>query len=270
MGNTDGKTGLEYFLASDAWKQAPQFAEWDKIDVYVEKGWLTERDRDLLHAYGSMAVLSGGEGGGGGFPETDAAWSKYLDVKEKHKNDPLFNRDADGEVKPPDQDKTPEDDGKLGGDHTKHEEYKIKPGEPPPVPGGADGKHGGKDSVSVNTASLKKFGENMLLLRDMVETSRKNLKDVHILPGAFPTAFALRDAVNGAAGTGDKKGGLKGDSESYMTNLEIEFRQIKEAIDKVIREYDTVEKLNGLTADKLTVLMNEPFSYINNNTGKPK
>ncbi|WP_076988022.1 hypothetical protein [Actinosynnema sp. ALI-1.44] len=259
---TEGKAGLDYWIASDLYKQNNNI-NWEKVDVFVEKGWLTERDRDLLHALGSMAKAGFQPKDDPAFKDVFTTRTKLDKVTEEHKDDPLFSRDAKGEVEGPKH--SPEPDGK--GPHDKHKDpSKYKKEDPPPVPGGADGKNVGKDAVSVNTAALQKFAANMLALRDMISHSRGHLKDVNILPGAFPKGFQLRERVNGTS----PATGLKGETDSYLHGLEIEFRQIQETVLKLVKEYDSVEKLNNLTADKLTAVMNEPFSYINNNTGKPK
>lgn len=242
------KTGLDYWLESDAWKDT-QVADWSAIEYYVDEGLLTERDRDLLHAYGSMVATS--PDGVNDIDEVNDAWSKYLDVKEEHPVDEI-------EVEDPDIEDGPKD----GEDYSKDSpvdvpgEDKIEVAETPEVPGGGDGNKGGDKVIAVNTKALRKFAENVEALRVMIADSKKHLADVDVKPGGFNAAYTLRDKVNGA--------GLKGDYEKYMYSLAQELGELSEATKTMLADYEKAEDLNKLSAEKLTNIMNGPFSYINN------
>ena len=256
--------GLDYFLDSDAW-QDTDVADWAKVDAYVDNGWLTEQDRDYLHAYASMVALN--PDSAGGFKETDAAWEKYLDVNKEHKNDPLFDGDTKaGDIPPPDFDDGPQD----GKDY-----YQDTPGgldgldeEPipdvPKVPGDeGDGKVG-KDVIKVNTKALKVFADNVDELRTMINGAKVKTDEVHILPGGFTRAFMLRDKIQAESG---ENPGLKNSVRDYMDQLEIVLENIRDEVRKLVVDYDNTEDLNKLTTDKLNSVMSDSFDYIGGLTG---
>jgi hypothetical protein len=256
----DDKQGLDYFLASDAWKDT-KVCDWYKVDAYVDHGWLTDQDRKLLHAYGSMAALN--PNGGGGFSETDAAWSKFLQVDGEHGKDPMFTADTKAkDIPPPGYDHTPVDgkDYFNPGPQGLPDSDKIPVADPPDVPGGADGANGGPGAISVNTKALETFADNVEALRVMVADANKHTQNIDVLPGGFYVAYQLRKEI---MGDGAEKPGLKNDVDQYMKKLDIELANIRDEIRKLVVDYKNTEDLNNLTADKLTAIMNESFSYIN-------
>ncbi|MEU6264572.1 hypothetical protein [Saccharopolyspora shandongensis] len=256
--------GLDYFLASDAWKDT-KVADWSKIDAYVEHGWLTEQDRKYLHAYGSMVYLN--PESSGGFSETDAAWKKYLDVNDKHENDPIFNDETKAEdIPPPDWDDGPKDgkDYHKDGPNDVSGTEKTPVGDVPKVPGdGGDKKKGGDGVISVNTKALAVFADNVEALRVMIGKSKKKTDEVNVLPGGFNVAFKLRDKI---MGTGDKDPGLKNNVRNYMDGLDIALANVRDEIRKLIVDYDSTEELNKLTTDKLSKVMGDSFRFIDSSS----
>ncbi|RKT86446.1 hypothetical protein SAMN05421805_10692 [Saccharopolyspora antimicrobica] len=256
------KTGLDYYLDSDAWKDT-EVADWDKVDAYVEQGWLTEQDREYLHAYGSMVALS--PDSAGGFSETDAAWSKYLEVKEEHEDDPLFNEDAKAEeIPPPDWDDGPQD----GKDYHQDTPFKVPGteetpvGEVPDVPGDNGENKGGEKVIGVNTKALKVFADNVESLRDLIAKAKTKTDDVDIKPGGFNLAYQMRGKIMGA----ENKAGLKNDVRSYLDELDITLRNVRDEVRKLVVDYDSTEELNKLTAEKLGTIMDDSFKFINSNS----
>ncbi|MEV6231371.1 hypothetical protein AB0L88_26310 [Saccharopolyspora shandongensis] len=255
--------GLDYFLASDAWK-GTKVADWSMIDAFVDHGWLTDQDRKYLHAYGSMVALS--PDSSGGFSETDAAWKKYLEVKDEHEDDPQFNDDTKAEdIPPPDWDDGPQD----GKDYHKDTPFdvpgdeKTPVGDVPKVPGDDGEKKGGKGVISVNTKALAVFADNVESLRVMISNAKKKTDQVNVLPGGFNLAFKLRDKI---MGTGDKDPGLKTNVRNYMDGLDIALANVRDEVRKLIVDYDSTEELNKLTTDKLNKVMRDSFSFIDSSS----
>ena len=254
------KQGLDYFLASDAWKD-DQNHDWNKIDYYVHKGYLTPHDRDLLHAQGSMNVLNPS---GGGFPEVDAAESKYQDVNDKHGDDPIFSKDTSADKIPgADFDQNPQDGVDYGSKPPPGVAGVVDAPKVPDVPdvpgGGGDNAGGGQGKISVNTQALKKFAENIDSLRQMIADAAKQTDQVDVKPGGFNAAYQLRDKINGS---GDKTPGLRNDVRLYMDKTNKTLEHIRDEVRKMVADYDKSEDLNKLNADKLNQIMNESFSAI--------
>ncbi|MGP4014996.1 hypothetical protein [Saccharopolyspora sp. 5N708] len=258
----DDPQGLDYWLESDAW-QDTQFADWPKLDGYVDNGYMAPHERDLIQAQASMAALNPG-GGAGGFPEVDAAWEKYLQVDEQHSDDPEFNEDL-----PADQIPAPN----YGGGFDENKDYyprlphtelsdEQKPAKPtaPNVPGAKGEGGGGEGKVEVNTEALKTFGTNVSTLRDIISGARGVVEGIDVKPGAFHNAYELRGKVMGA----EDGGGLKASVLDFMTNTTEALTDIDTDIQEIARQYTTTEDLNGLEGTKLEEMMAESFTTIDN------
>ncbi|MFR9727733.1 hypothetical protein ACL03H_00790 [Saccharopolyspora sp. MS10] len=255
-------TGLDYWLSLDDW-QDTDYADWTKLDAYVEMGWMTEQDRDYVQAAGSMAAMNQS---GGGFPEVDAAWSKYLDVKDEHAGDPMFNSSAGAEeIPPPDYDSTMEE----GVDYDQDTPFDIEGMEETPVadvpdvPGDEGEGKTGDGVVAVNTRALEVFADNVDSLRRMIADSKVKTDEVNILPGGFHAAYVIRDEIMGDGGS---RPGLKNDVRFYLDKLEIALENVRDEVRKLVVDYDNTEDLNALTTDKLNGIMNESFGYINSSS----
>lgn len=252
--------GLDYFRASDAWEDT-QVADWTKVDAYVDHGWLTEEDREYLHAYGSMVALNPNSSSND-FSETNDAWSKYLDVKEEHGDDPLFNKDVKAEDIPrPEIGDGPKDGEDYSKDGPTEEADAEEPpvADPPAVPGGEDGGNGGPGKISVNTAALKKFADNVESLRVMVENSNTHTANIDILPGGFHAAYELRKKI---MGDGQGAAGLKADTEQYVKKLVVSLANIRDEVRKLVVDYDNAEDLNKITTEKLNTIMSDSFKFV--------
>jgi hypothetical protein len=241
--------GLDYWKASDAWKTVgDDVADWDAIDSYVDVGFLTSEERDLLHAFGSMVAASD-ENYPEKFPEMSAAWDHYQDltqhqdtkdIKSPEFTEPLPDVNYYDKVAP----------GKWSGE--------VPPpnlADPPKVPG-AHGEKGG--AMAVNTEALMLFGTNMLQLKGMIDTSVGYVDLVNVKPGVFYDGIVLRDKVMGA----DQTPGLKYDTRDFMRNAAETLWDLNTEITKLVRDYDTVEELNGISTQKLEKIMAESYSDI--------
>jgi hypothetical protein len=248
-------TGLDYFKQSDAW-QGSHVLDWNKIDLLVQGGNLTPEERDLLHAYGSMVVLTDGQATSG-FPEVDNALQHYYSLKDTVGATPEF---TDQSINRPDITWVPKegDDyysqvppGKWGG-------QQLPPAVPDkltlPAPGGA-----GNGALAVNTEALQLFGGNMLTLRDFIRESMTYVALIDVKPGVFYKGLVLRDKVMGDP---ENNPGLWFETYQFMDNTAEAMVDLYHDLRKLTADYDTVEELNGMGADKLKVVMNESFGTI--------
>ncbi|WP_258342259.1 hypothetical protein [Saccharopolyspora gregorii] len=254
------KQGIDYWRDSDAWKDT-DYADWNKIDAFVEEGYMTEDERDLIQARGSAAALGQISSPG----ETDDSWEKYLDLKEEYKDDPRFGENGnaedlpkpDGEGEGPNEDTDYVDqlDWGLGDDET-------PPGveDPPKVPKyDNEGKEG--DEVVVSTEALKTFAQNMLKLKAMITPAKDYVSDVEILPGAFANAYRLRDRVMGSSGE-NGSAGLKTAIYDFLHNTERGFDFLEEDLARVLKEYAEAEDLNKVAGSDFDAIMAKAYSYI--------
>lgn len=246
---------IEYWKDSDAWKEDPN-TNWALVDRYVELGYLTPEERDLLHAessitYSDMPLDQ--------FPEVDAAREAWVDAQDEHGDDPEFAEDSSSLPKPK------FDDGPVEGNDygASPDSGEIATAEPPDVPrGGGEGK-GGDGAVAVNTQALRTFAENVEALRVMIEDANKETQKVDVKPGGFHLAYKLREKIMGSwAGDGNVTG-LKHEVDSYMRHLEIGLRNVSEEVRKLVVDYDNTEDLNKLTTSKLDSIMQETSEFIN-------
>ena len=107
-----------------------------------------------------------------------------------------------------------------------------------------------------------RFSENVEALRVMIVNANKHTDDVDIKPGGFPAAYKLREQIM-TGGEESDAGGLKDEIHTYMYSLAEQLGNLRDKTKKLAADYEKEEELNKLTADKLTNIMNDPFTYIN-------
>lgn len=252
------------WISSDLWKQDTD-TNWAELDYFVGQGYMTPHERDLCHAYESLVYSDQPTGNwengeyNGSYKAANEAWVKFGTVETEHKDDPVFGNSPD--LPPPTYD--------HNGPTSDYNPPVVDVPLPPKVPGdGGDGKFNGPGKISVNTQALKTFADNLETLRtSLAQSAGAKVKDLDIKPGAFSVAYAMRRRIAYSANNADKV--LKNDLHEYFRGLDIELANIRDAVRKLVADYDNTEDLNKLGADKLNTIMTEPFSYIDQNAQNP-
>ncbi|MEU5941298.1 hypothetical protein ABZ807_19395 [Micromonospora sp. NPDC047548] len=135
----------------------------------------------------------------------------------------------------------------------------IKPvGDMPKVPDEDTVAPADQDVLTVNTAALQKFADNLAKLQEHIDTSAKYVNLVDVKAGHFGAGYALTKAIN------LPDGGLQADTYAFMGSVKETLFDVRTAIANLIKDYDDTEELNNLTGDKLADLLREPFGDINN------
>jgi hypothetical protein len=126
--------------------------------------------------------------------------------------------------------------------------------------------------VTVSTAALTKFSENIGTYRTHIDRALTAVKAVDIRPGYFGAAANITTSVQGT----DNAAGLKGDTEKFLNSVNALIYDLQADIGNLILDYDTTEERNGMTAQGLNQAFNETFSNftviqqtgnVTNNTG---
>ncbi|MER7016260.1 hypothetical protein ABT324_32930 [Saccharopolyspora sp. NPDC000359] len=236
---------LEYWMYDDKGWKSYQAIDWGNVDTYVENGWLTERERDLLHAYGSlMASPGGGDIGPETWPEIGEAYDKF----QEYIPDANYGGDYD-------PDKNYFDSLNNGSDLADEKAPEVSDVPKAPDFGGHAGAGARANEVVVNQEAMRQFAGVAEKLRQLIVESRDYVGGVDVKPGAFSKAYSLRTEVNGK---------LKNGVETFMTNAAATLFDIKETMTKIAREYEDSEELNKLTAEKIAPEMAELYGSIDN------
>ncbi|MFD9895274.1 hypothetical protein ACFWY9_38540 [Amycolatopsis sp. NPDC059027] len=261
------------WINNDAWKKDTDI-NWDRLDYYVERGYLTPEERDLVHAYASLkesgespgTYSSGQRFGGkseysGSYKSALDAELKFVKVDDEHKKDPEFDK-KDPKISAP-KNGVPPPDG------SNYHAPPVNLPEAPKVPGAeGDGHFNGKDRIAVNTQALSIFADNIDKLRsELVDPLKVKTNDLDVRPGGFNVAYKLRQKIT--TGKGDSDPGLKTNLSKYVTELSAQLGNIRDEVRKLVADYDNTEDLNKLGAEKLNTIMNDSFSYIDKNSQKP-
>lgn len=134
------------------------------------------------------------------------------------------------------------------------------------VPPPPKGKGTGGGDISVSTTALKTFAGNLRQVRGVLTEAREKLQGVDVRPGAFYDANQLR--VKTLGGESSKKG-LVPTTLEYLTNVIGALQVIADEVEGLVRDYDTAEEFNGLTAVDLGEHMTDSTRYIGKATGLP-
>ncbi|GAA4860947.1 hypothetical protein [Saccharopolyspora cebuensis] len=244
------KTGIDYWLESDMWEDT-QYADWNKIDSFVEEGLLTEEERDLIQARGSAAAAGHADSP----DETDDSWSKYLDLKEEYKDDPRFGDNGTAEDLP-----KPEGEGEGPNEDTDYVDQSglDYPGEKPPQVGDGPkppnygGEEGDGQQVVVSTEAIRRFIATVGELRGMLDPAKGYVGDIDVKPGAFGAAYALRDRV---MGQGKDSVGLQPTILSFLEDITVGMDHLEDDLAKVLKNYEDAEELNKANAADVEGLM---------------
>ncbi|KAA5830115.1 hypothetical protein ABT337_09970 [Saccharopolyspora hirsuta] len=235
---------LEYWMYDDQGWKSYQAIDWDSVDTYVEKGWLTEHERDLLHAYGSLMASPATGEGHEKWPEIGEAYDKF----NEHIPDANYGGDYD-------PDKNYFDINSNGSELADDNAPEVAEVPKAPDFGGHAGAGARAREVVVNQEAMRQFAGVAEKLRQIIVESRDLVTKVDVKPGAFSTAYGLRSEVNGK---------LKSGVETFMTNAAATLFDINETMNKISREYENSEELNKLTAEKLAPEMAELYGSIDN------
>ncbi|MFI5492928.1 hypothetical protein [Actinoplanes sp. NPDC051859] len=123
-------------------------------------------------------------------------------------------------------------------------------------------------AISADQHALLGFKERITTLQDLLKPIRTEINTLLVTPGSFGAGWNLSSAVNGdgtvatADGVMDADGGLRAKLYGALKRIDNVFTDIKDDVDTVIKQYDTVEELNDLTSDQLNRLFRESFGEV--------
>ncbi|MGW6449812.1 hypothetical protein [Lentzea sp. NPDC055074] len=138
-------------------------------------------------------------------------------------------------------------------------QYYANTTRPPAVPRNDES---GKGDIRVNTAALKLFAENLLLLKGIVEPLLDELKTVNLRPGRFYDAGQLIGKVSGTVS-------ITNTTRKYLETVINLFVTYAEGLQRLVLEYSTTEELNEVTAAELAEFVANAQTYLNQALGGP-
>lgn len=119
---------------------------------------------------------------------------------------------------------------------------------------------GGKDSdVTVSTAALQTFSNNVLKLEALVRSAWNDVNKVNVKPGGFGAAALLSERIQGAQGAA----GLRGDTLEFLKAVLNTFYDLRADIVTLKTDYETTEEWNKLDAQGLNNLFSETWANYN-------
>ncbi|MDT5044055.1 MAG: hypothetical protein QOE51_5040 [Actinoplanes sp.] len=122
---------------------------------------------------------------------------------------------------------------------------------PPPVAGGEEGK----GDLVVSTDAIKTFRSNLEKLQKILVTTQSNVENMApIKPGYFGLGGSMYRAI-----IGDKAPGLQKTTGDFLHNAVNAFEKLMTDIDKMVKQYDSVEEMSTLTAEKLNKEFDDAF-----------
>jgi hypothetical protein len=136
------------------------------------------------------------------------------------------------------------------------------PDVPPPVAGGEEGK----GDLVVSTEAIKTFRSNLEKLQKILATTQSNVEGMGpIKPGYFGLGGSMFRAI-----IGDKSvPGLQRTTGDFLHNAVNAFEKLMTDIDAMAKQYDTVEEMSTLTAEKLNKEFDDAFSAVGALGSKP-
>jgi hypothetical protein len=165
-----------------------------------------------------------------------------------------YNKDQAGTVNPegydPNKQYVTKDDGGF-----------KPPGNTSEYTGGNNPNH----EVTVSTEALNYFANQLdQIVGDgtgILFDAHNELKNVEMKPGGFAKAEVLRQVIEGVSA---KDSGLRGDAMGLMLALHEALYAVKTNMRQMVRDYDTTEEFNGMTAQQLSKAMDAAWGKIGN------
>lgn len=109
-------------------------------------------------------------------------------------------------------------------------------------------------AVTVSTAALTTFRDNMAELAKIVATQYASVKTVDIKPGTFGAGAYISDAI---------QKGLRNDTLRFLQSVQETLAYIQTDINTLITNYDTTEERMAMDGQALNNLFNNAWSNVN-------
>jgi hypothetical protein len=211
---------------------------------------------DYSSAFAKLKQANGGKDPDPDNPYADAGWRTLsqpeLDAYNKYTNDLRINWKG-----PPPDKVAPDWDGRdekyqPDSNYTGLSDDGKAPDVPPPVAGGEEGK----GDLVVSTDAIKTFRSNLEELQAILVKTQSNVENMApIKPGYFGLGGSMYRAI-----TGDKGApGLQKSTGDFLHNAVNAFEKLMTDIDAMVKEYDSVEEMSTLTAEKLNKEFDDAF-----------
>ena len=110
-------------------------------------------------------------------------------------------------------------------------------------------------SVSVSTAALTKFSENLAELEKLVLAQYNEVNKVAIKPGTFGAGVFLTEKI---------QKGLRNDTLHFLQSVRTTFGYIRADIQTLITNYDTTEERSSMTGEELNNMFYDAWGKVNN------
>jgi hypothetical protein len=127
---------------------------------------------------------------------------------------------------------------------------------PMPAAPSTDGSSG--NSIRIDTETLEKFANNVMLLDNVLDLALAELAKVNIAPGIFGAGTNLYGVY---VGKGEAQG-LHGNLLAFIKSLKETFYDIKADMDNMVLDYKTTEDIAEMTSDQLEAAFKETFGDI--------
>jgi hypothetical protein len=114
----------------------------------------------------------------------------------------------------------------------------------------------GKGDLVVSTEAIKTFRSNLAELQAILVKTQSNVENMApIKPGYFGLGGSMYRAI-----TGDKGApGLQKSTGDFLHNAVNAFEKLMTDIDAMVKQYDSVEEMSTLTAEKLNKEFDDAF-----------
>ncbi|AGL14100.1 hypothetical protein [Actinoplanes sp. N902-109] len=136
---------------------------------------------------------------------------------------------------------------------------------PPEGTGEYTGGNNPNHELTVSTEALNYFANQLdKVVGDgtgVLYDARNQLNKVEMKPGGFAKAEVLRQKIEGVSAN---DAGLRGDTMGLMLTLHEALYAVKTNLRQMVRDYDTAEEFNGMTAQQLGDAMDKAWGKIGN------
>jgi hypothetical protein len=131
--------------------------------------------------------------------------------------------------------------------------------------GGLAGGGAGNGKTAVNVDMIKKFGDNVRLMRDSLNTSYDELGTVNVKAGGFKGAYDLAQGINGG---GKDSAGLAPDIQSAIYKLMQALTDLGDKLHGIGNDYHKAEDLNNMKSKDFSKYLDKVGTDIGGITGK--
>ncbi|MFC5945239.1 hypothetical protein ABUL04_17680 [Micromonospora harpali] len=149
------------------------------------------------------------------------------------------------------------------GDYDPERHYTDKPPIDFEPPTGVYGRSGDRGEVVISSAAIEYFCRQIESITEdgsLTQAVRK-LSVLDIKPGTFGHAVALREVITGPSGSTTNYG-LKGDTIGFLNAVDQALVGLARNLRAMLREYESAEDLNKLTAATFDNAMRDTWSKI--------